>query len=267
MDTIFDEKENAMLPLYIALLANITRYEKGSARLLTTDVSSMRGYYVHKMMTLLSQQEEDEKDRFGWILTIFNNITQIKDGRDILLENQEFLKNIAKNIDHSNVIRRRGALGTISNLLFNSDYHEKLLSDPDLNILLHILTPIRGGKANLDEDDKNGMFEALKDVDENKQFEPDAECRDHIINCLSLFAATRFGRDYMKQHKTYPIVRELDKVEENEKISEKIFDLVHILLLDDPEDNPEPEPVEEPPKSEVKKQPDLDEMGEEIEEL
>lgn len=266
MDVMVGEAETSILPLYIALLANITRHEKGALKLLTTEVTSMKGYYVHKMIPFLTKPIEDEaKDRHGWILTIFNNITQVEEGRKIVLENKTILDSIIDNIKHSNVIRRRGALGTIANCLFDSDYHEKLLSDEQMDLISKLVAPIKG-PGDYDDDDCDGMPEALKEIPPTKKIEVDAESRANIINSLILLTATRFGRDYMKAKKMYPIVRELDKVEKNENISSQIYELVHVLLLDDPEDNPEPEEIEEPPKVE-KKVPDLDECGEEIEEL
>ncbi len=50
----------------------------------------------------------------GWIATILMNVTQLPEGRKILLdEEKNMLKDLLKDITHRNVIRKRGVIGSI----------------------------------------------------------------------------------------------------------------------------------------------------------
>jgi hypothetical protein len=113
------------------------------------------------------------------------------------------------------------------------------------------LMPIRGNEVFSEEKDSVGMPRRLLNVSQQKIRDPDAETRRMVVDCLILLTSTKQGRQYLKDNKAFPIVREYDKHEEEEELSMTIYKLVHVLLLDDPEDEPssgdEPMPMEPTP--------------------
>lgn len=296
MDLILENgiEKNPLFPLYIILLSNITRHEKGARKLLSLDDPSMTYYYMIKLIPLLFKKDDNDiinkkeeknndddddesknKTHHEWVLNLFNNISQLKEGRIFILERKDVFRKILDNVNSDKLIRRRSALGTISNCLFESDYHEKILKDfnddDDENdhFISTILYPIMKYDYDIDDDDKKSIPKRLiDDIDKNKEVEKDVECRSLIIDILILLTGTRYGRDYMKKKNVYQIVRELDKIEESESISNKIYELIHFLVLDDPEESDKKE--EEKKKrieEEKKKIVDVDECGDPIEEI
>lgn len=291
LDLLLDAGDSKMTPLYTMLLSNVTRIPQGARKLLNLDDdASMKGYYLAKLLPLfLTEPESNPKgvsasdysaiaaDKNAWLGSILVNSTTIQEGREIFTDrSNRLLKLLIPQMSSKNPLRRRCSLGVIRNCLFDHKDHEWLLTDSEMDLLTEVLWLIRGPAPFEDASETEGMVERLKNVPSTKLAEEDIECKKLIADILTLFTATRFGREYMKTHKAYPIVRELDREEKNEVLSTKLYDLVHVLLLEDPEDEEakakaHEEMLEEQGKSEPeppkKKQPDLDEYGEEIEEL
>lgn len=303
LDLLLESRDSKMTPLYTMLLSNVTRIPQGARKLLNLDDdASMKGYYVAKLLPLFLTVPEVKDstasgsdsaalgaDKNAWLGSILVNSTTIQEGREIFTDRaNRLLKLLVPQMSSKNPLRRRCSLGVIRNCLFDHKDHEWLLSDPDMDLLNELLWLIRGPAPFEDAADTEGMVERLKNVPPTKRAEEDIECKKLIVDCLTLFSATRFGREFMKTHRAYTIVRELDREEKNETISSKLYDLVHVLLLDDPEDEEAKakaaaDMLEEEQRqaaeaagttvAEVAKQaapkvqPDLDEYGEEIEEL
>jgi hypothetical protein len=252
LDLLIDSADVKMTPLYTMLLSNVTRIPAGARKLLNLDDdASLKGYYIAKLLPLfLSTPNATEgaqaggndlsaigTDRAAWLGSILVNSTTIQEGREIFTDKENrLLKLLIPQISAKNPLRRRAALGVVRNCMFDHKDHEWILND-NMQLLTELLLPLRGPQP-FDDDDKHtiGMDERLKNVSPTKVREEDVECKKLILDTLTLFTATRFGREYLKSHHAYPIVRELDRDEKNETVSQKIFDLVHVLLLDDPED-------------------------------
>jgi hypothetical protein len=253
LDLLLDASDSKLMPLYIMLLSNVTRVEAGARKLLNLDDDvSLKGYYVSKLLPLfLSEPTPSSKtqlpmqselaaagtDRNAWLGGILVNATTLTEGREIFTDKENrFLKLFIPQFSSKNPLRRRASLGVVRNCLFDHKDHEWVLKDEEMDLLTEILSLIRGPSPFENPSDTEGMNERLKNVAETKKVEEDVECKKLIIDILTLFTASRFGRDYLKDHKAYPIVREFDRSENNETISAKLYDLVHVLLLDDPED-------------------------------
>ena len=304
LDLLLESADSKLTPLYTMLLSNVTRIPQGARKLLNLDDdASMKGYYLAKLLPLFLTEPESKSstttgndfaaiasDKSAWLGSILVNSTTIQEGREIFTDrSNRLLKLLIPPMSSKNPLRRRAALGVVRNCLFDHKDHEWLLSDPEMDLLTEVLWLIRTPRPFEDPSDTDGMVERLKNVPESKRVEDDIECKKLIADILTLLTATRFGRDYLKSHKAYPIVREMDRDEKNETVSAKLYDLVHVLLLDDPEDeeakakavaeqleeeqkaaaaaSAAPSTVEEAPKVAPKKVVDLDEYGEEIEEL
>jgi len=129
-----------------------------------------------------------------------------------------------------------------------------------------------------------------------KTRESNPDIRAMLVDCVLLLTATKFGREKLRTKKVYPIIREYDKVEENDSIKNNMFNIVNVLvgldenhkvnidinpatmvtetdfIKEDEEDdsNPSQPKMETPvPKKEHKPPPpqDSDEEGDKIEEI
>eukprot|EP01125_Pyxidicula_operculata_P002069 TRINITY_DN12022_c0_g1_i1.p1 TRINITY_DN12022_c0_g1~~TRINITY_DN12022_c0_g1_i1.p1 ORF type:complete len:382 (-),score=89.62 TRINITY_DN12022_c0_g1_i1:23-1168(-) len=290
MDSILD-KSNKVIELYAILLSNVTISVRGSQMLLQTG-DALVGYYVTKLFELFESSADSPKDTFAWIAGILSNVTQIKEGRNLFIE-KDFVKTLLSYLDHPNPVRKRGALGALRNIFFESEHHSKLLTD---SMITSLLWPIRGPEQ-LKSDETENLPSKLKAVPSSKEREKDTEIKSMIIDCLLLLTSTKDGRDFLKKKDIYPIIREYDSVEENQEISSNIFNLLNIIKGLDESSKPvnvdpsklvntagvtqhvdkipeieveyEAEPVvEEPPKPKVPLvEPDLDENGDVIEEI
>jgi len=233
VDQILDSKNAAKL--YVVLLCNLTREEHGARKLLQVG-DSLMGYYVTKLIQVYIENDPNkEKDDYQWIGSILINITQLKEGRELLLDKKrQLLKGLVKYTSHPNFIRRRGILGTIRNCLFDKNHHTYLIND--LDVITILLDRIRGPEQ-LKEDELEGMPESLKYVSEDRTRDPDFECLALAVDCLLLLTSTLKGREILRANRCYELIREYDNVEKNELIKERIYSIVTLLKgLDEPND-------------------------------
>jgi len=177
--------------------------------------------------------KKDKNDEYQWISSILINITQLKEGRELLLEkSRHLLQNVIKYTSHPNLVRRRGVLGAIRNCLFDKNSHPYLIND--LDVITNLLDRIRGPEE-FKEDELEGMPESLKHVSENKERDPDFECLALAVDCLLLMTSTLKGRDILRVKRAYEIIREYDNVEKSEVIKERIYSIITLLKgLDEP---------------------------------
>eukprot|EP01122_Echinamoeba_exundans_P000316 TRINITY_DN10285_c0_g1_i1.p1 TRINITY_DN10285_c0_g1~~TRINITY_DN10285_c0_g1_i1.p1 ORF type:complete len:423 (+),score=100.99 TRINITY_DN10285_c0_g1_i1:64-1332(+) len=224
----------------IQLLSNVSIDPEGAKKVLNLDEPTLKGYYLTKLVTLfLKQFEVTDSDKYGWVANILTNVTQLKEGRDMLMEPKRgIVKAVLPYIEYQHSpVRKRGVLAMLRNCLFEKDHHGQFL-DPELDFLSFLLMPIRGNEVFSEEKDTVGMPRRLLNVSQQKIRDPDIETRRMVVDCLILLTSTKQGRQYLKDNKAFPIVREYDKNEEDEELSMTIYKLVHVLLLDDPEDEP-----------------------------
>eukprot|EP01121_Diplochlamys_sp_Union-15-3_P022529 TRINITY_DN9620_c0_g1_i3.p1 TRINITY_DN9620_c0_g1~~TRINITY_DN9620_c0_g1_i3.p1 ORF type:complete len:351 (-),score=58.70 TRINITY_DN9620_c0_g1_i3:46-1098(-) len=262
VDTIGDNESSSEVVEHCAmLLVNVTRTPEGVFKLLQVGEPLM-GYSLLKLLMYFCKSvPKGGKDLFAFIASVITNVTQTEEGRKLILDKTRgILLKLLPYIHDGNVIRRRGLISALRNCLFEKEYHDWLFSD-EVKILTYLLLPFRGTEE-FDKEDQEGMPDELKKVVPDKKKEQDIECKKLLIDCITLLTATPKGRAFMKAKKVYPILREYDLREEDDEIHEKIYHLVHVLVL------------EEVPDAEVKErivsrrlQNEVDEEGEPIEEI
>jgi hypothetical protein len=239
-------EEHELGELDILLLNNLTRLEEGSRQLLQVG-ESLEGFYLEKLVELLvSKRGDEKKDPYAWIARVLMNVSQLPEARKILLdEKRDIFKDLLKDIQHRNPIRKRAILGAIKNCCFEQRKHDWLLAEDKVNILPYLLYPLVGPEP-LSEDDIEGMPVFLTKLGPNKMIEGDVESRKLVVEALTLLTGTRRGRDFFRAKKAYPIVRDAHRVEDNEAISELFYILVDHLMRDE-EPLPPAQPIPETP--------------------
>jgi hypothetical protein len=234
VDSILDSKN--VPKLYIILLCNLTRDERGARKLLQIG-DPLFGYYVSKLITCFCERDpkvaDQHKDEYQWISNVLINITQLNEGRDLIMDkSRNFFSTLLKYVNHPNHIRRRGIIGVIRNCLFNNKFHNYLMDEVD--ILSILLEPLRGPEV-FPPDELEGMPERLKHVSLDKERDNDLECRQMLVDCLLLLTSNLHGRELMRKKRVYEIVREYDKVEKDELTNERIYNIITLLKgLDEP---------------------------------
>jgi hypothetical protein len=115
---------------------------------------------------------------------------------------------------------------------------------PGIDALQHILLPLAGPEE-FDLDAQEQLPDALQFLPPTKQREPDAVLRLTHIESLLLLCTTLWGRDYLRTHGVYEVVRALHEQETNDAVSEHVERLVNLLKRgEEPEIAPDPQ-VEE----------------------
>ncbi|CDO69660.1 hypothetical protein BN946_scf184851.g48 [Trametes cinnabarina] len=148
--------------------------------------------------------------------------------------------------EHKDTIRRGGVASTIKNCAFHTPAHRALLASenekvtvppstvtaPGMDILPYVLLPLAGPEE-FDLEDQELLPPALQFLPPTKKREPDPVIRLTHVETLLLLCTTRWGRDYLRTHGVYEVIRALHENEEVEKVSEHVERLVNLLKRDE----------------------------------
>ncbi|KAI0285979.1 hypothetical protein BGY98DRAFT_944302 [Russula aff. rugulosa BPL654] len=148
--------------------------------------------------------------------------------------------------EHKDTIRRGGVSSLIKNCSFYKQGHQAILAPesqsvlvlpsslpaPGIDALQHILLPLAGPEE-FDLDTQEQLPDALQFLPQTKQREPDAVLRLTHIETLLLLCTTLWGRDYLRTHGVYEVVRALHEQDTNEAVSEHVERLVNLLKRDE----------------------------------
>ncbi|KAJ7572093.1 hypothetical protein C8J56DRAFT_77461 [Mycena floridula] len=104
---------------------------------------------------------------------------------------------------------------------------------PGMGVLPYILLPLAGPEE-FDLDDQEKLPDALQFLPPTKAREQDSALRLMHVETLLLLCHTRWGRDFLREHGVYEIIRATHMVEKEDKISEHIERLVNLLHGDEP---------------------------------
>jgi hypothetical protein len=102
------------------------------------------------------------------------------------------------------------------------------LPAPGIDALQHILLPLAGPEE-FDLDAQEQLPDALQFLPQTKQREPDVVLRLTHIETLLLLCTTLWGRDYLRTHGVYEVVRALHEQDTNEAVSVHVERLVNLL--------------------------------------
>ncbi|KAG6900626.1 hypothetical protein C0993_007300 [Termitomyces sp. T159_Od127] len=239
-----EEKDVLALPLLLDAFAAVTtdsdpskRKRKGDLHFLASvfaNISVVRKCY-HSMREIL-------------------NVTKAPAGRNFLLSPQPIdisnpaeleypLAKIVSFTEHKDTIRRGGVASTLKNCAFHAPGHKAMLSPETdkvavppsttlargVDALPYILLPLAGPEE-FELEDQEKLPEALQFLPPTKTRESDPALRLMHVETLLLLCHTRWGRDYIREHGVYEIVRAAHL------ISEHIERLVTLIKGDEPSD-------------------------------
>ncbi|EGG20568.1 armadillo-like helical domain-containing protein [Cavenderia fasciculata] len=234
------DMKNKLAEIYSMLLSNITHTKEGCTQLLQYG-RELEGFYILKLAQQLTNDSSVPSSSAlanggNWVINILLNITQIEEGRNILLNAEHgILVSLLPLLTSKSVLKRRGAMGIIRNCCYSTVHHQYLLS-PEIDILTKMLLMIRGPNT-LEDDEMEGMNELLKNKPEQASIdrEEDKKVRQMIIEALIFLTSLKSTRKTLRDRKVYPIVRNYHLVEKDEKIGEDIEKVVEMLIRDEDE--------------------------------
>ncbi|KAK6464235.1 protein HGH1 [Scheffersomyces coipomensis] len=187
---------------------------------------------------------------YDYLAYFFADISRFSQGKDYFINEQAYdnvvpiSKLLVFTEKYDSKIRREGVASTIKNSLFDSNAHWKLMNDEKINLLPYILLPIAGPEE-IDEDDMFNLPEELQLLPSDKQRDPSKEIICTHLESLLLLTTTKQLREYLREKSVYPIVRELHKAVEEERVADLCDRLVQMLMRDEAPEGAEEEEEEE----------------------
>ncbi|CAG98481.1 Hgh1p [Kluyveromyces lactis] len=179
---------------------------------------------------------------YDYLAYFFADISRFKIGREYFIEQQEYdgvipiSKLLVFTEKYDAKTRREGVAYTIKNSLFDSEKHENLLTNEEINLLPYILLPIASAKdSEIDEEDMFNLPDELQLLPADKERDPIPEIICVHLESILLLCTTKAGREYLRSKSVYPLVRELHKNIGNDDIGELSHRIVNMLMRGEPE--------------------------------
>lgn len=179
---------------------------------------------------------------YDYLAYFFADISRFKKGREYFIESQKYdgvvpiSKLLVFTEKYDSKTRREGVASTIKNSLFDSETHERILGDKDINLLPYILLPIASAKdSEIDEEDMFNLPDELQLLPEDKTGDPVPAIVCNHLESLLLLCTTNAGRENLRSKSVYPLIRELHKNVEDEDIGDLCYRIVNVLMRGEPE--------------------------------
>lgn len=199
-------------------------------------------------------REGEPGSQLHFLASVFANLSLTPPGRLFFLtprpkepmgtsEDLEYpLAKLLAFTEHPDTIRRGGVASTIKNCAFHAPAHRALLAPesarvaappgaaaaPGMDALPSILLPLAGPEE-LDLEEQDRLPPALQLLPPTKTREPDPVLRRTHVETLLLLCTTRWGRDFLRGHGVYEVVRAMHLAEGVEKVAEAVERLVVLL--------------------------------------
>ncbi|KLU86213.1 hypothetical protein MAPG_05230 [Magnaporthiopsis poae ATCC 64411] len=177
---------------------------------------------------------------YDYLAYLFADLAKHDDVRKYLVEKQSYdsvvpLSKLRVFTEHPSDVRRRGVANTIKNVAFDVPSHPTLLAQDEVNILSYVLLPIMGNE-DYDEDEMLEMLPDLQLLPPDKKREADHNIVLTHVETLTLLTTTKEGRDFMREVKVYPIIRETHLRVEHDGVKDACERLVQVLMRDEAEE-------------------------------
>ncbi|XP_047342612.1 uncharacterized protein LOC124946091 [Impatiens glandulifera] len=152
MDILY-KPDACITRLLVMLLVNLTRIDTGIAALLQVDDEKMHGLYVMKLVRSFCISTEKNGDPFEHVGSILVNISQWEARKKLLVDPKRgLLKQITRQFDSTNLLRKKGVSRTIRNCCFEADSQIQNLLLISEFLWPTLLLPVAGNKIYSEED-------------------------------------------------------------------------------------------------------------------
>lgn len=222
----------------VKLLNNVTTSVAGANRLIEGRLGREYGGLDVKLLLRAFLRKPAEIPEAG---LVFTNTTRIDEGRDIFLKEDglQAIKQLITLVTAEDPVLRRGAVLTLRNCCFDTSRHDLLMKSTHL--VDTFLQRLIGPEGIESPEDFADLSTRLQDVintshepgNEPLERETEDDVRRGIVDTLVILCTTRPGREGLREHNTYGVVKVYHPTESNEEISEVVFKLVDMLLADE----------------------------------
>ncbi|KAI1638536.1 hypothetical protein F4809DRAFT_639435 [Biscogniauxia mediterranea] len=176
---------------------------------------------------------------FDHLSYLFADLTKHPEVRHYFVRKQEYdgvipLTKLKVFTEHKSEVRRKGVASTIKNVAFDVASHPLFISEDDIDIMPYLLLPITGNEE-YDDDETMAMLPDLQLLPPDKQRDSDPNIIQTHVETLLLLSTTREVRDYMREIKVYPIIRETHSRVNDEGVRDACERLVQVLMRDEAE--------------------------------
>ncbi|CAF9915646.1 MAG: hypothetical protein GOMPHAMPRED_000815 [Gomphillus americanus] len=138
---------------------------------------------------------------------------------------------------HASHIRRLGVASTLKNISFTLPIHPTLLFPP-LSALPFVLLPLTSGEDSYSDKETESLPDELQLLDPSIKREQDDTIITAHLETLLLWTTNREGRDFLRKHGAYYVVRECHLAVDNEDVRAGCDRLVQILMRDEEAEEP-----------------------------
>ncbi|KAJ3673790.1 hypothetical protein LUZ60_005782 [Juncus effusus] len=229
MEVIY--KRSELKQRLVMLLVNLTQVDSGVSSLLQAGDEKMEGLYVAKLVRSFSRSTES-KDSFELVGSILVNISKSEIGRKLLLEPKRgLLKQIVRQFDSTNPLRKKGVCGTIRNCCFEADNQLQNLLLISEYLWPALLLPVAGIKIYSEEDRVKMPPELSNTLSHERERIEDSEIRQQALEAIYMIALQEEGRRALWSVNGPRILQVGYEDEENPKVIEA-YELIGSLLVD-----------------------------------
>ncbi|KAF2291920.1 hypothetical protein GH714_036112 [Hevea brasiliensis] len=147
MDLLY-KPDSSITQLLVMLLVNLTQLDAGIKSLLQTEDEKVQGLFVMRLVrSFCRSSSENRDDQFDHVGSILVNISQKEAGRKMLLDPKRgLLKQILRQFDSTNPLRKKGVSGTIRNCCFEAENQLQDLLLTSEFLWPALLLPVAGKK-------------------------------------------------------------------------------------------------------------------------
>lgn len=217
----------------VMLLVNLTHVESGVAALLQVGDEKMQGLYVVKLVRSFcrSSSESEEQDTFEHVASILVNISKVEAGRRILMEpKRSLLKQIIRQFDSTNKLRKKGVAGTIRNCCFEADTQLQSLLSLAEYLWPALILPVAGKKIYSEEDRSKMPLELASVLSHEREAVEDSEIRQQALEAIYMIVLQDDGRRSFWSVNGPQILQVGYEDEEDPKVMEA-YELIGSLLV------------------------------------
>eukprot|EP00743_Colponemidia_sp_Colp-15_P002789 GILK01003018.1.p1 GENE.GILK01003018.1~~GILK01003018.1.p1 ORF type:complete len:368 (-),score=47.89 GILK01003018.1:175-1161(-) len=217
--------------LDVMLLTNLTQTPEGVSKLLQTDNPSLAGLHFLRLVQWFVEPAKKSvngkvSDRFEHVGHILTNLTGNYRARDMLTDpTRNVWPRVVESLASKNKLRREWAYAAVRNCLFNHAKHEYVTHE-DFGLVDNLILPLIGTEE-YSADDRQGMSPALLRVLGKNRRETDPVTVKNILDCMQLLCGTKAGREALRRHKAYPVLRE---VHLEQTLSQDLLDSVENIV-------------------------------------
>ncbi|KAL9424153.1 hypothetical protein AB3S75_036103 [Citrus x aurantiifolia] len=194
MDLLY-KPDSSITRLLVMLLVNLTQLDYGISSLLQVEDEQIQGLYVMKLVrSFCRSSSEASDDPFEHVGSILVNISKKEAGRKILLDPKRgLLKQIVRQFDSSNYLRKKGVSGTIRNCCFEAEHQLQNLLLISEFLWPALLLPVAGNKVYKEEDTSKIPLELASALRIEREPVDDPEIRIQALESIYLITLQEAG--------------------------------------------------------------------------